>query len=74
MSENNTTTIQASADVIKTAVGAMSASPMCLAVLILSCASMVLGYLAVQHDIDRRSKSFDVVIERCFPLQGHEKN
>jgi len=59
--------------VATSAIDALKSSPMCLAVLILSCVVMTLGYLMVKGENERRSHNVEVMLQRCFPLQGQDK-
>jgi len=52
------------------AIDALKTNPMCLAVLLLSCVVLWLGYLSLQNENERRSRVNIEILERCFPTQG----
>ncbi len=57
------------------AVDALRGSPTCLAVIILAAFFGALTFFAYQRDADRRSKTTDVLLERCYaPLHENEAN
>lgn len=53
--------------VATSAVDAFKNNPACLAAILLAMVFAVLTFLAFQRDADRRSKTADLVMTRCFP-------
>lgn len=60
------------ADVAKTAVEGFKNNPACLAAILLAGAFGVLTFYGLQRDADRRSKTVDLLMERCFPSADSE--
>jgi hypothetical protein len=56
------------ADVAKSALQAFKDNPACLAAICLSAGFGVLTFYGLQRDADRRSRTADILIERCIPL------
>jgi hypothetical protein len=60
--------------VATSAVEALRGTPACLAALVLCAMFVTLSYFNNQREADRKAKTVDTIIERCFPLQGHDKH
>lgn len=48
-------------------VDALKGNPSCLAAIMLAGIFAVLTYVAFQRDADRRAKTVDLLLERCYP-------
>jgi hypothetical protein len=65
--------IEPATDLAKSAIDALKGNPLCLAAIVLAGLSTGVLYLAMEREADRKSRTADVIIERCFPLQNREK-
>jgi hypothetical protein len=54
-------------NVARTAIEGFKGQPSCLAAIILAGIFAVLTFYAFQRDADRRTKTTDLLLERCYP-------
>jgi hypothetical protein len=66
-------TLDAGKEVAHSVIDAFKGNPLCLAAIVLAGLSTGVLYLAMEREADRKSRTADIVIERCFPLQNREK-
>jgi len=55
--------------VVSDLIHALKTNPACLAAILLAAMFAILTYLALQNDADRRAKTVDMVLARCFDLK-----
>jgi hypothetical protein len=53
--------------VATTAIEAFKNNPACLAAILLAALFAVLSFYGMQRDADRKSKTADLLLERCYP-------
>jgi hypothetical protein len=53
--------------VATSAIDAFKNNPACLAAIVLAGLFSVLTFVGLQRDADRRSKTVDILMERCYP-------
>jgi hypothetical protein len=60
--------------VATSAIEALKAAPSCLAALLLCAMFIALSYFNNQREAERKAKTLDIVMERCFPRPEGPQN
>lgn len=58
--------------VATSAIDALKNNPACLAAIILAALFACLTFFALQRDADRRAKTTDLLLERCYPAHAEK--